>query len=966
MNRRKRKSRKKRKQDFVSETKHTFLKQSNIQCHDIREWTKTDTIIIAVLVLVGFSLRIYGASALGLWMDELQTYANARKISSLKFFHRPHFLSFIFARLALALGEQEICLRLPSFLSGLFSIPLIYFFCWRFINRETALATAILITISPYHIRFSQEARYYTEMLCFSLLTVYFMALFLCRRNVFYFFVSLLFGIANIGIHPTTYVFLLTVIFFVVVYLLTHVDFHRVLLSLKNNQFFLIIVAVLISTVLLFIALIISTTDLKSLSFSGVNIGNTISSIFYRISHFPNIEMTKGVSLTPKFFLRIFTHFPDYYGGGRHFIGALFGLFFILGMFYCLKNKYAWLVSWFWTAYVITVISLILFKGTMPFSEKYVIYLFPFYFLMVGAGFAFIYNALNLHRRYKILVTIVLILAINVPLIPAIVKVMTIEVCPYKSALKYIMKRSPGKEFKVIANSAVLSGFNFYRQRFGISPDNFVLYDKRRIFYNDKNLWFATMFYAGTSRQEIKLYETILSKYYRLEKIVPAFPNEKLWSIRLYRPNYQQIIYPFRPFRLNINQPDEAQSGELKINLTNLLGGDYVLRVTFPKMINPEELEFFLNNMRVSPTTHFTNTLEFNLLLKEGLNVFSIKARREKILSQCIPLSLDVEKGKSTFALKGYFFDYIKGIELPEIQFRQGELCLCFRCNGTAGYELKNLPEGKYLFSLRAINDVPASPLVEVKINKSIVGYFAFDKNNNEWDTKSFIYNNPASGDKKLEISFLNDLFAGEGEEKGRKLYLGAITLKRVKSTEKFGSSADNLINILRCTPPLNNLNYGFESTDYPGQLSGFWRFISKDVKYSFINRDGYRVLKFSIPAQSVGFQLNSKPLPVKDMNSIYFSVWAKSINMPNHSVNVMLHLYDKDRRLIHRQWLNVVGLTRSTDWTQLRSLRFIPRKAYFFVISINLYRNGERPGRNTESLFLRSPSFSPFQEKRK
>lgn len=403
----KRKKRKTKKREVVDKKEYAFLKEINIQCRPISEWSKIDTIIIVVVTFIGLLLRVYGATTLGLWMDELQTYNDARKILSIQFLYRPHFLSFLFVRAALALGEHEFILRLPSFLFGIFSIPLIYFFGWRFIKRETAIVTAILVTLSPYHIQFSQEARYYTEMLCFSLLTVYFGALFLRTRNIFYLFLSLLWGIANIGIHPTTYVLLFTVILFVAIYLLAHVDFPKVVLSLKKNRFSLVISIILITTMLIF-----------------------------------------------------------------------------------------------------------------------------------------------------------------------------------------------------------------------------------------------------------------------------------------------------------------------------------------------------------------------------------------------------------------------------------------------------------------------------------------------------------------------------------------------------------------------------FESTAYPGKLSSFWRVVTQDVKYNFVDKDGVRMLRFSIPPQSTGFQLNSRPVPIKNMNSIYFSVWAKSVNMPNHSVNVMLNLFDKEGRLIRRQWLNVVGLTGSANWTQLKSLRFIPHTANFFVISISLYRNGSRPGKSTEYLFLRSPSFSPFKEK--
>jgi mannosyltransferase len=67
------------------------------------------------------------------------------------------------------LSRSEWTLRLVSVISGIISIPLIYLLGKRLFNKKIGLISALLLAISPFHLYYSQELRPYSLFLFFSL-----------------------------------------------------------------------------------------------------------------------------------------------------------------------------------------------------------------------------------------------------------------------------------------------------------------------------------------------------------------------------------------------------------------------------------------------------------------------------------------------------------------------------------------------------------------------------------------------------------------------------------------------------------------------------------------------------------------------------------------------------------------------------------------------------------------------------
>src|SRR5271157_5567849 len=141
----------------------------------------TRTILaLALLTAAGAWLRLSHLGTKSLWLDEGATVALARASWShfiWVWWHgeaNPQTIYFLVMRGWILLGRSETCLRLPSALFGVASIPLMYVMARRFVSVGPALAAAALLAFSPAHVYYSQEARSYTLAILFVLLSSYF------------------------------------------------------------------------------------------------------------------------------------------------------------------------------------------------------------------------------------------------------------------------------------------------------------------------------------------------------------------------------------------------------------------------------------------------------------------------------------------------------------------------------------------------------------------------------------------------------------------------------------------------------------------------------------------------------------------------------------------------------------------------------------------------------------------------
>jgi hypothetical protein len=142
---------------------------------------------LLIILAVAIVLRLPGLNS-GLWYDEVATLVEFVRLPVNQLLanygdQNNHPLFSLLANISIQLfGESAWTLRLPAFLFGIASIWALFSLAQLVTDKREALFTTILMTVSYHHVWFSQNARGYTGILFWGLLST---GLFLkgCKNN---------------------------------------------------------------------------------------------------------------------------------------------------------------------------------------------------------------------------------------------------------------------------------------------------------------------------------------------------------------------------------------------------------------------------------------------------------------------------------------------------------------------------------------------------------------------------------------------------------------------------------------------------------------------------------------------------------------------------------------------------------------------------------------------------------------
>lgn len=127
---------------------------------------------VAAATAAGAALRMQDLGRDSLWFDEIvqfdwldaspsQALANVfQKIDPPLSGLIAYLWNHSVAAIAPALARDEIALRIPAVALGIATIPLLAFAARAALGRAAGALAAVLLAVNPYHIRYSQEARY--------------------------------------------------------------------------------------------------------------------------------------------------------------------------------------------------------------------------------------------------------------------------------------------------------------------------------------------------------------------------------------------------------------------------------------------------------------------------------------------------------------------------------------------------------------------------------------------------------------------------------------------------------------------------------------------------------------------------------------------------------------------------------------------------------------------------------------
>lgn len=149
-------------------------------------------LVLLAIIVLSIALRFYKLGEWGFWGDEMFTVGGREDGFNYSLFRVSLSMSLI-QLLVAEWGITEWTARLVPALFGIISVPVLYFLVKNMFDAETGLVSALLLTVSTWHIYWSQNARFYVALILFYTIALLIFYLGLEKDRIWYLVVSLLF-----------------------------------------------------------------------------------------------------------------------------------------------------------------------------------------------------------------------------------------------------------------------------------------------------------------------------------------------------------------------------------------------------------------------------------------------------------------------------------------------------------------------------------------------------------------------------------------------------------------------------------------------------------------------------------------------------------------------------------------------------------------------------------------------------
>jgi len=138
------------------------------------------TLLLLIIICLCLLLRLINIADQSIWLDEAYSiqaaesgFAGILEKTTSEDFHPPlyYFLLHVWLKI---FGNSEFSSRFISLIFSAAAVPIVYFIGCRLFSRQTGLLSALLLSISVFHIEYAQEVRGYSMLVFFSLLSIYY------------------------------------------------------------------------------------------------------------------------------------------------------------------------------------------------------------------------------------------------------------------------------------------------------------------------------------------------------------------------------------------------------------------------------------------------------------------------------------------------------------------------------------------------------------------------------------------------------------------------------------------------------------------------------------------------------------------------------------------------------------------------------------------------------------------------
>ncbi len=405
--------------------------------------------IILTITLLGFGLRLYDLGSDSLWYDEILTVRTAkRNLAGIWTFqkevsdHPP--LLYVLTHLALKLGHSDFAMRLPQALLGTVAIPLVYRLGHVWWKPRVGLWGALLMALSPFHIRYCQEARHYVPLATMSLASLFFLHQGLTRRDKVWWWAFVAATAMSFYTHYASFIVLAVEMAFAAFVL----GRAWVRARQRRSRISVLALASWLGASTLLAAVLYAPWIPSALGHLGQNLGT---------------EAARATAID--------VPIGDWVGNAFHAFGAdritafLFGGLCLAGWGDSMRRR-AWERAWLILAWLVGpfLLTRLMDVSRYPFP-KYVIYVLPIYLLSVAAGGDALIGALartwtSARRRVSIPLAAMAALLLAVASVPAIGQVYAHVERDWKGAVQYLSGVASEGDVFVTATLDLPSSFN--------------------------------------------------------------------------------------------------------------------------------------------------------------------------------------------------------------------------------------------------------------------------------------------------------------------------------------------------------------------------------------------------------------------------------------------------------------------------------------------------------------------------
>ena len=458
---------------------------------------KLNLLLLGIIIIFAAFLRVFMLGSKGFWVDEIQSTAFSQNDIStmLRYISQTEFsppLNYLVLHFVSLLGKTEFIFRLPFAFSGILTVFVAYKFGSLLFTKKEGLITAFLLAISPFHIIYSRDARMYSLFTLFSLLSYLFFYIAVKKNKWSHW----LFYSLSTSLSLYTHYFTLFLILSQIAAIFTFKNFFSSedlnFKNIFNSRIFHFLLSLCL-IVLLFVPwapYFIRQLTISQIFIPSASLGNII--LWVLDETFRWLGAGSGTGLF--FFLLLFA----------------FGIFTSIRKF---NEQTFFLLLVFFLSLLSSIVLVITVQWL--FQPRYILFILPFYLILVARGISETTNLLNRLRVNKTPAFSLMLAVIFLVSSGQIKNIFVLEKENWKAAAEYLSKNMVHNDLLIVKPSWVYWCLDHYKD----------LLNLKELSNQNTGVWFVRPYDAGPT-EELK---GIIKTPFVLKKSFPGWNTINVW-----------------------------------------------------------------------------------------------------------------------------------------------------------------------------------------------------------------------------------------------------------------------------------------------------------------------------------------------------------------------------------------------------------------------------------------------------